>query len=37
LSVESEEQVAKEKDAGGAIANSVMRGQDKSAVRLLME
>jgi hypothetical protein len=37
MSTESEEDVTEEKDAGGAIANSVMRGEDKRAVRLVME
>jgi len=34
---ESEEHVTQEKDAGGAIADCVMRGEDESAVRFLME
>jgi hypothetical protein len=37
MSAEREEDVAKEKDTGGAVADSVMRGEDESAVRLLME
>jgi hypothetical protein len=37
MSAESEEDVAKEKDAGGAVADSVMRGEDEGALRLLME
>jgi len=36
MSAESEEDVTQEKDAGGAVANSVM-GEDEGAVRLLME
>jgi hypothetical protein len=37
VSAESEEDVAQEKDAGGAVADSVMRGKDEDAMRLLME
>jgi hypothetical protein len=37
MSAKSEEDVTQEKDAGGAIADSVMRGEDKGAVCLLME
>jgi hypothetical protein len=37
MSAEREEDVTQEKDAGGAVADSVMRGEDKRAVRLLME
>ena len=37
MSGEGEEDVTQEKDAGGAIADSVMRGEDEGAVRLLME
>jgi hypothetical protein len=37
MSAESEEHVTQEKDAGGAVADSVMRGEDEDAVRLLME
>jgi hypothetical protein len=37
MSAESEEDVTQQKDAGGAIADSVMRGEDEGAVRLLME
>jgi hypothetical protein len=37
MSGESEEDVTQEKDAGGAVADSVMRGEDEGAVRLLME
>jgi hypothetical protein len=37
MSAESEEDVTQEKDAGGAVADSVMRGEDEDAVRLLME
>jgi hypothetical protein len=37
MSAESEKNIAKEKDAGGAVADSVMRGKDKGAVRVLME
>jgi hypothetical protein len=37
ISAESEEHVTQEKDAGGAIADGVMRGEDKGAVRFLME
>lgn len=36
MSAEGEEDVAKEKDARGAVTDSVMRGEDKGAVRLLM-
>jgi hypothetical protein len=32
-----EEEITQEKHAGGAVANSVMRGEDKGAVPLLME
>jgi hypothetical protein len=37
MSAESEEDVTKEKDAGGSVADCVMRGKDEGAVRLLME
>ena len=37
MSAESEEHVTQEKDARGAIADSVMRGEDEDAARLLME
>ncbi len=37
MSTESEEDVTQKKDAGGAVADSVMRGEDEDAVRLLME
>jgi hypothetical protein len=37
MSAEGEEEVAKEKDAGGAVAHSMMGGEDEGAVRLLME
>jgi hypothetical protein len=37
MSAESEEHVTQEKDAGEAVADSVMRGEDEDAVRLLME
>jgi hypothetical protein len=37
LSAEREEYVMQEKDAGGAVTDSVMRGEDEGAVRLLME
>jgi hypothetical protein len=37
MSAKREEHVAQEKDAGGAVADSVMRGEDEDAVRLLME
>jgi hypothetical protein len=37
MSAEREEDITQEKDAGGAIANSVMRGEDEGALRLLME
>jgi hypothetical protein len=37
MSAESEEEVAKEKDTRGAVADSVMGGEDEGAVRLLME
>jgi hypothetical protein len=37
MSAESKEYVTQEKDAGGAVADSAMRGQNKDAVRLLME
>jgi hypothetical protein len=37
MSAESEEDVTQKKDAGGAVADSVMRGEDEDAVRLLME
>jgi hypothetical protein len=36
-SAESEEDVTQEKDAGGSVADSVMRGEDEGAMRLLME
>ena len=37
MSAESEEDVTQKKDAGGTVANSVMRGEDEGAVHLLME
>jgi hypothetical protein len=37
MSAESEEDVAKEKDKGNAVGDSVMRGEDEGAVRLLMD
>jgi hypothetical protein len=37
MSAKSEKDVTQEKDAGGAITDSVMGGEDESAVRLLME
>jgi hypothetical protein len=37
MSAESEEDVTQEKDAGRAVADSVVRGEDEGAVRLLME
>src|SRR5258707_9309838 len=37
MSAESEEDVTQKEDAGGAVADSVMRGEDEGAVRLLME
>jgi hypothetical protein len=37
MSAESEQDVTQEKDAGGAVADSVMRGEDEGAVCLLME
>jgi hypothetical protein len=37
MSAQSEEDVTQEKDAGGAIADRVMRGEDECALRLLME
>jgi hypothetical protein len=37
MSAESEEHVTEEKDAGGAVADSMMGGEDEGAVRLLME
>jgi hypothetical protein len=37
MSAESEEHVTQEKDAGGAVADSVMGGEDEDAARLLME
>jgi hypothetical protein len=37
LSAESEEHVTQEKDAGGAVADSVMRREDEGAVCLPME
>jgi hypothetical protein len=37
MSAEREEDITQEKDAGGAIANSVMRGEDEGTLRLLME
>jgi hypothetical protein len=37
MPAEGEEDVTQEKDAGGAIADSVMRGEDEGAVRLLKE
>jgi hypothetical protein len=37
MSAESEEHVTQEKDTGGTVADSVMRGEDEGAVRLLME
>jgi hypothetical protein len=37
MSAESEEDVTQEKDEGDAVGNSVMRGEDEDAVRLLME
>jgi hypothetical protein len=37
MSTEGEEHVTQEKDAGGAVTDSVMRGEDEDAVRLLME
>ena len=37
MSAEREEDVAKEKDTGGAVADSVMGGEDEGAIRLLME
>jgi hypothetical protein len=36
MSAESEEHVTQEKDAGGAVADSVMGGEDEDAARLLM-
>jgi hypothetical protein len=36
-SAESEEDVTEEIDAGGSVADSVMRGEDEGAMRLLME
>jgi hypothetical protein len=37
MSAEGDEDVTQEKDAGGAVADSVMRGEDEGTVRLLME
>jgi hypothetical protein len=37
MSAESEEDVTQKEDAGGAVADSVMRGENEGAVRLLME
>jgi hypothetical protein len=37
MPAEGEEDVTQEKDARGAIADSVMRGEDEGAVRLLMK
>ena len=37
MPVESQQHVTQEKDTGGAVADSVMRGEDEGAVRLLME
>ena len=37
MPAESEECITQKKDAGGAVADSVMRGEDEGAVRLLME
>jgi hypothetical protein len=37
ISAEGEEHVTQEKDAGGAVADSVMGREDKDAVRLMME
>jgi hypothetical protein len=37
MSAESEKDVTQKKDAGGAVADRVMRGEDEGAVRLLME
>ena len=37
MSAKREEHVTQEKDAGGAVADSVMRGKDEGAMRLLME
>ena len=37
MSAESEEDVTQEKDAGGAVADGVMRGEDEGTVRLLMK
>jgi hypothetical protein len=37
VSAECEENVAKEKDKGNAVGDSVMRGEDEGAVHLLME
>jgi hypothetical protein len=37
MSAQSEEDVTQEKDAGGAVADSMVRGEDEGAVRLLME
>jgi hypothetical protein len=37
MSAESEEDVTQEKDAGGAVADGVLRGEDEDALRLLME
>ena len=37
MSAESQQDVAQEKDARGAVADSVMRGEDEGALRFLME
>jgi hypothetical protein len=37
MSAESEEDVTQDKDYGNAVGDSVMRGEDEDAVRLLME
>jgi hypothetical protein len=37
MSTEGEEDVTQKKDAGGAVADSVVRGEDEGALRLLMK